>query len=187
MQPPYTNLETAPYSISSEFLSQVLKPYKPHTTYLKSASILSVQPATTTNGSITATANFQIPESCYIDDTGHFNSVEFNICLNQILYTAVGHSVEQKLFAQVAPEWNAVLNYNYQHFLTYQLIHMLILKIEATFKKQIPSAALFQAELHLHRFFQRSGILFMQANINFSHAGEVKAKGSTLTSFQPNS
>ena len=37
-------------------------------------------------GLISAKGRFSIPDSCYIDDTGHFNAVEFNICFNQLAY-----------------------------------------------------------------------------------------------------
>jgi len=45
---------------------------------------------------------FAIPESCYIDDTGNFNSVEFNICYNQMLYYAVAKSVREKVLEPFA-------------------------------------------------------------------------------------
>ncbi|NET17718.1 MAG: hypothetical protein F6K08_35290 [Okeania sp. SIO1H6] len=39
---------------------------------------------------------FSIGESCYIDDTGHLNAVEFNICYNQLLYVAIAWGCDQQ-------------------------------------------------------------------------------------------
>ena len=38
---------------------------------------------------------------CCIDDTGHFNSVEFHICYNQTLYYTVAKSVQERLVRPV--------------------------------------------------------------------------------------
>src|SRR5437868_7116844 len=74
-----------PLPIADEFVCAILKPYRAHAIYLKSAAITHVhdgtaaQDASGTPPLITGTGRFSIAESCYIDDTGHFNAVEFNI------------------------------------------------------------------------------------------------------------
>ena len=70
--------------IGPEFLSRVLKPYREHCCYLKSANFQHHK----TGGiqGLTLHGQFSIDDSCYIDDTGHFNAVEYNICFNQIAY-----------------------------------------------------------------------------------------------------
>ena len=82
----------ATYETDRELLSLVLRPYKMHCRYLKTADLEAAQdPGPTVAG------NFEIDESCYIDDTGHFNSVEFNICYNQLAYYLIAKSVQEGL------------------------------------------------------------------------------------------
>jgi hypothetical protein len=72
-------------------LDQVLECYKPHCRYLKKITVSAA------GGVVTAGGEFGIGESCYIDDTGHLNAVEVNICYNQMLYFAVAESVRDRL------------------------------------------------------------------------------------------
>ncbi|AOY79796.2 hypothetical protein BJP36_07510 [Moorena producens JHB] len=44
---------------------------------------------------------FSISESCYIDDTGHFNAVEFNICYNQLFYVALAQACSKHLLSSL--------------------------------------------------------------------------------------
>jgi (3R)-3-[(carboxylmethyl)amino]fatty acid synthase len=69
-------------------LDQVLECYKPHCRYLNKVTV---------SGDVTASGEFGIGESCYIDDTGHLNAVEVNICYNQLLYFAVAVAVRDRL------------------------------------------------------------------------------------------
>ena len=84
-----------PANISKDFIDDILKPYRKHAQYLKSAELTHFQDkcSCATKGKdaglITAKGRFSIPESCYIDDTGHFNAVEFNICFNQLAYVCL--------------------------------------------------------------------------------------------------
>ncbi|MEO1375818.1 MAG: FcoT family thioesterase, partial [Cyanobacteria bacterium J06635_10] len=57
------------------------------------------------NLSLPPTTDFSIPESCYIDDTGHFNSVEFNICYNQLFYIIIAYLIKNQLL-EVMKDWN---------------------------------------------------------------------------------
>ncbi|NER31346.1 MAG: hypothetical protein F6J89_27955 [Symploca sp. SIO1C4] len=79
-------------------LAEVLKPYKTHCKYLKSAEVIQ-EGEPQNGGRVIGKCEFEIPESCYIDDTGHFNSVEFNICYNQMMYYVIAKSVKEKLMA----------------------------------------------------------------------------------------
>jgi FcoT-like thioesterase domain len=73
-------------------LARVLRPYKPHCRYLQSATI-KFKPGQSGARHPSCIGEFEIPESCYIDSTGHFNSVEFNICYNQLFYYAIAKLV----------------------------------------------------------------------------------------------
>jgi FcoT-like thioesterase domain len=75
----------------SETLAAVLRVYRPECRYVKSVIL-------TDNGSLASgRAELAIPESFYIDDTGHFNAVEFTLCYNQIAYYVVAKSVKEGL------------------------------------------------------------------------------------------
>ncbi len=76
-------------------LERVLLPYRANCHYLKSAQVAGGEPAE--GGRLMAACEFEILESCYIDDTGHFNAVEFNICYNQMLYYLLAKSVQSRL------------------------------------------------------------------------------------------
>ncbi|NJR65313.1 MAG: hypothetical protein HC772_08340, partial [Leptolyngbyaceae cyanobacterium CRU_2_3] len=62
--------------VSQELLDTFLAPYKEHCRYLKRAQFQSPVISTGREQSWLINGDFAIPESCYIDDTGHFNSVE---------------------------------------------------------------------------------------------------------------
>jgi hypothetical protein len=80
----------APIEISPAFVADILSPYKAHARYLKTAEIASFREKSSDDKGKGALAKgvgrFAILESCYIDNTGHFNAVEFNICFNQLAY-----------------------------------------------------------------------------------------------------
>ena len=50
---------------------------------------------------ITGKGRFSIPESCYIDSTGHFNAVEFNICYNQLAYVLFAGCINAGVMGKV--------------------------------------------------------------------------------------
>jgi hypothetical protein len=75
---------------------------------------------------LTASCDFEIPESCYIDDTGHFNSVEFNICYNQMAYYTIAKAVKEKLVAPFS-SWSS------EDYWTRQLADFLITDFRSAF------------------------------------------------------
>lgn len=85
------------YPTDPELLARVMQPYQSKgCVYLKEALIEVASPSAEGCG-VSADCRFEIPESCYIDDTGHFNSVEFNICFNQMAYYLLAKAVKDKL------------------------------------------------------------------------------------------
>ncbi|MFI2641547.1 FcoT family thioesterase [Streptomyces sp. NPDC018610] len=84
------------FATDEELLEQVLKPYRLNCQYLKSA-VVKLTDRAGEAGRVSASCEFEIPESCYIDDTGHFNSVEFNICYNQMMYYVIAKAVKERL------------------------------------------------------------------------------------------
>lgn len=62
--------------------------------YLKNAQIR-------TEGAFVAGSGvFSIQESCYIEETGHFNAVEFNISYNQLFYYTLAAAIRDSLLEQ---------------------------------------------------------------------------------------
>jgi len=70
---------------------RVLSPYRSHAKYLRSAEVR------TEGEVVTAMCRLAVEESWYIDSTGHFNSVEFNICYNQVAYYLIAMTVQEHL------------------------------------------------------------------------------------------
>jgi hypothetical protein len=118
-------------STDQELLEQVLRPYRPHCRYLKSVEVTAAgEPAE--GGRVSVTGGFEIPESCYIDDTGHFNSVEFNICYNQMFYYLAAKSVAAGLVRPFS-------GWTMADFWRRQLSDFLIVDFRSTFRRAISS------------------------------------------------
>ncbi|MGW1892240.1 (2E)-enoyl-ACP glycyltransferase [Streptomyces sp. NPDC002004] len=112
------------YPTDEELLARVLSPYKQHCKYLKSAQV------TAADGLSSARCAFEIPESCYIDDTGHLNSVEVNIAYNQMMYYLVAKSVKEGLLAGFE-------NWTLDDFWRHQLPDILIARFASNFRRPI--------------------------------------------------
>jgi len=112
--------------VQDEFLARVLAPYKPHCRYLKTAIVDHGEgwPLCRISGT------FEIPESCYIDDTGHLNAVEVNICYNQMLYTLYAIGIDRGLIP-------AMRDLTLDKYLQRQLPDVLIHKIDMAFRSPI--------------------------------------------------
>lgn len=178
-----------PMEISDAFIARILKPYRENAKYLKSARILDYcepfsDPALKDNNELVSIeGTFSIPESCYIDDTGHFNAVEFNICFNQLAYVLFGKCIQSGIFHRVVFDWEQRVNLSYESFLKYQLSSMFIAKIEGNFLKQLDSK-LFQARLTINRIMWTAQTAFVYTKISYSDAKGVRSKGGVLLAFR---
>lgn len=86
-------------TVSQEYLEHTLDCYLPHVRYLRSARVECGEvgePFESELGNCLAVARgeFSSRPPWYIRDTGHFNSIEFNICYNQLAFVLVGQCVE---------------------------------------------------------------------------------------------
>jgi hypothetical protein len=115
------------YPDDPDLLAAVLRVYRPHCRYLRSAVLAA--PAGRGVG-IQVGGEFEIGESCYIDDTGHFNAVEFNICYNQLAYFLIAKSIKERLLPDF-DEW--VLG----DFWCRQLPDILITDLRSSFRRRI--------------------------------------------------
>jgi FcoT-like thioesterase domain len=174
-------------AISKEFIADILKPYRTHAQYLRSAELTHFQDKSSTAtkgkdaGLISAKGRFSIPCSCYIDDTGHFNAVEFNICFNQLAYVTFGKCLEANMLKNLRLEGG---NVSFGDFKRHQLANMLIVSIESRYYKMLKSDD-FAAELTINRISASAGAYFVFTSITFSDAEGVKAKGTVLLAFAP--
>jgi hypothetical protein len=111
-------------STDAGLLAQVLRPYRKQCQYLRLVHIDKG------NSEVAARGSFAIPESCYIDDTGHFNAVEFNLCYNQLGYYLIAKCVEDQLLPAFA-DWSLA------DFWERQLSDILIYRLSSRFKRFI--------------------------------------------------
>jgi hypothetical protein len=147
--------------------ARVLRPYKPHCRYLTSAEVWVRPDAPAPLG---ASCCFVIPESCYIDDTGHFNSVEFNICYNQITYYVLAKAVQDHL-------WTVFDTWTMEDYWAKQLPNILILSMQTRFRRQIRSrGAGFQGEIEFSRRRLSRDTLFLGSQCRFwdDHGGSCE-------------
>jgi hypothetical protein len=169
-----------PVEMSAEFVADILRPYRANAKYLQSAQITQVRGSDRPAKGVpmlTAAGSFSIPESCYIDDTGHFNAVEFNICYNQLAYAMFGKCFE----TGIVPKLRFLTPGEYRQ---HQLQSCFIVSLESRFLKQMQGGA-FRGELVLNKLSWVSGMLFCFTEITFSDCEGVKAQGSVVLAFNP--
>nr|WP_209310524.1 FcoT family thioesterase [Streptomyces spiramenti] len=106
-------------------LDRALRPYKRHCLYVRSARVEAGA-----GGALTVHSRLSVPESCYIDDTGHLNAVEVNICYNQMMYFLVAKAVKEGLHPALA-EWTL------DDFWQRQLPDILIARFAGNFRRPV--------------------------------------------------
>jgi len=158
-------------TVDPQFVSNVLSCYFDHTTYLKEVSVtqhgLGMNRLGGHKPAISAAGAFRITDSCYIQSTGHFNAVEFNICFNQLAYVLYAHCFATGYFQETMPEWGDRLNhFNPASFEKNQLSSMLIVNISSTFKKEIRSGQ-FHGELEIGKVRAKGNCMFSKNHVSF--------------------
>ncbi|MFJ6074762.1 FcoT family thioesterase [Streptomyces sp. NPDC093065] len=128
-----------------DLLARVLTPYRDNCQYLKSAEVVL---GGSEEGVARALCEFEIEESCYIDSTGHFNAVEFNICYNQMFYYIAAKAVQDGLFAPF-DRWSM------QDYWDRQLPDILIAKLASSYRRGIHTSR-FQGEITLEKVVERA-------------------------------
>ncbi|GLS25304.1 FcoT family thioesterase [Marinibactrum halimedae] len=152
--------------ISQSFKARVLSPYRDHCRYLKEA----VFSATSTKATeMLMEGEFAIADSCYIDDTGHFNAVEFNICFNQIAYTHLAYCIKHHLIEELN-------DYDISSFFQKQLSNFLIVNISSQYLSEL-NAKYFKGLFGIHSIRKRSQYTFMKTYCEFEDEHKGRAKG----------
>jgi hypothetical protein len=184
-----TNMKTEPRSEGmrqridgdAALLSRLLTPYKPHCKYLKSVSLEyesdSVNgPARLDRGPISAHGEFSIPESCYIQDTGHFNAVEFNICYNQIAYYLSAECIRHELL-------KGVLAWNLEEYFQHQLGSCFISTFSSTFHKPMKSQRFIGRMDLLAATSTSRGHVFLETEVRFGYDENWLSEGTVRLAF----
>lgn len=176
-----------PIAIADEFTAEILKPYRENATYLKAAEIVEVNDKTAIAGTdqklIIGKGRFSIPESCYIDSTGHFNAVEFNICYNQLAYVLFAGCINAGVMGKVRAVQGAGIP-TMAEFKNDQLPAMMIVALESRYFKPLDSKD-FTAELSINKISAVGNAWFFFTTITFSDSQGVKAKGSVTLAYSP--
>ena len=150
--------------VSQALLDIFLSPYKTDCRYLKRAALQYPQRDETTGetgdqGVWFIKGDFEIPESCYIDDTGHFNSVEFNICYNQLFYVLIAYLIQNRLIS-------AMSDWDLESYKRHQLSDFLITKFSSTFRRPVNSDA-FQGVLSINKCAARNKLITVRTSCAF--------------------
>ncbi|MFS8198121.1 FcoT family thioesterase [Streptomyces sp. CWNU-52B] len=165
----------AEYPTDEDLLARVLTPYKAHCRYLRSAVVLAAG-----DGRAAARCAFAIPESCYIDDTGHLNSVEVNICFNQMMYYLVAKSVREGLLTGFA-------SWTLDDFWKHQLPDILIARFTSNFRRPVNPRA-FSGEMEFRSVTRRApagGDPFLHAETAYRYrdAASGRCDGEAVLAF----
>ncbi|MEQ1638823.1 MAG: FcoT family thioesterase [Methylococcales bacterium] len=156
--------------IDDRFVRKVLTPYRDHCTYLKKA-YFQQQEGTGVPGML-MNGEFAIAESCYIDDTGHFNAVEYNICYNQIAYVHLGYCIRNGLIPELA-------EYDTESFFEKQLSNFLIANISSGFQSLI-NAKHFYGTFGIQSLKKTAKCTFIKTYCHFHDDDNGKSKGEVM-------
>jgi hypothetical protein len=122
--------EATAYADDPALRAQVLRPYRTHCRYLADAEVREAE------NSVTASCTFDIGESWYIDDTGHFNAVEFNLCYNQAVYYLIAKCVKERLLGLFS-------SWTLEDYWQRQLSDILIVRYHSRFRRAIHGRRVF--------------------------------------------
>ena len=169
------------YRLEQAFLKKVLAPYPDHCQYLKSLLFSHQAPPAPASERDRqqaalkwpqAKGDFAIAESCYIDDTGHFNAVELNICFNQFFYSFIATCIKERLLKELH-------HFSLDDFFKYQLSNILIVRLCSSFRKAI-NARQFCGTLAIQSIRKNKRFVLLKTACTFfdQHQGFAEAEVS---------
>lgn len=152
---------------SHALFHQCMDPYRAKgCIYLKNAEI--------DTASLHGSGEFGIGDSCYIDDTGHFNAAEFIMCYNQLMYMT--------LCAGVAEHNPAFRDWTMEDWWQRQLPNVLIQEFSSRYSRPI-NARGFHGEFSVVEFDTsrlERGILKLRTEVSFTDDNGGRARGQVL-------
>ena len=160
-------IEPGPRPVPADLLARVLEPYKPHCRYLDRAGV-------TVAGELGSVARIDgelaIGSSCYIDDTGHFNSVEFNLCYNQLVYVLIAELVR-------TGDLPALPGLSLEEYFERQLPDVLIHDFSSKFRRPMRTDA-FRGTVELLDATRRSHFALLHTRVAFEDDGGGSSHGA---------
>jgi len=165
------------WEMSPERLARVLVPYRDNCKYLQRIAF-EYLPASAgvspdqSEASLTALGDLCITESCYIDATGHFNAVEFQICANQLMYALGAECTRLRLV-------RALASLDLDGFYERQLANVLITNVTSTFRRVV-NPRRFRGRLRLDRAYLMRERLFWECTITYSDDEHGLADGNIV-------
>lgn len=165
------------WEISPEILAEVLVPYRHNCKYVKRMWIeyLPVGDGVTADqseASIVGDAELTIEESCYIDSTGHFNAVEFQICANQLMYATFAECVRRRLV-------RSMLSLDLQGYWERRLPNVLITNVTSAYKKVL-NPRKFRGRHQLERSYLIKDRVFWEGTFEYTDDEGGLADGSIV-------
>lgn len=143
--------------VEPALLAKVLKPYKPDCRYLKRAWCEEPEPGA--DHLVRLSGELGIARSCYIEDTGHFNAVEFNISYNQLIYTLLGHCIDREMLADFE-------DLGLEDYLAKQLPDVLIHHFSSKFRRPM-SARAFRGQVEITETADRGRFVLVKTTCEF--------------------
>jgi len=153
--------------MEAALLARVLRPYKDGCRYLQRAEIEF--DAETPLAPVRLYGELSIERSCYIDDTGHFNSVEFNLCYNQLIYSLMAQCV-------AAGNLPAFAGMTLGEYFERQLPDVLIHCFSSKFKRPMDPRA-FSGVVTIQSAVRRGGFILLDTRCSFHDAGKGSCSG----------
>jgi hypothetical protein len=153
------------WEMSPEQLARVLIPYRDNCKYLKRISFehlpvsADVSPDQS-EASLVALGELSVPESCYIDSTGHFNAVEFQICANQLMYALGAECTRLRLL-------RAMASMDLEGYYERQLSNVLITNVTSAFRR-VMNPRRFRGRLQLDRAYLMRDRVFWECTLVYS-------------------
>ena len=157
-------------AVQEGLLEEILAPYKPNCRYLKRAVFESRNERSNSPPWLArALGEFAIDESCYIDDTGHLNSVEVNICYNQIMYVLFARCVQGGILPVMS-------HMTLEEYTRRQLPDVLIHGYSSTFKSPIDASS-FHGEMGVISAANRRNFILFKTYFRFWDDAGGRAEG----------
>ena len=117
---------------------------------------------------------FEIPRSFYIDETGHFNSIEFNLCYNQLIYSIMA----QCCASRILPELDIPLD----EYLRRQLPDVLIHDFHSKFRRPLDPRR-FRGSLTVRSAHSSRRFVLLKTTTEYSDGKGGVAQGAVSIAF----
>lgn len=165
-----TSTDSAPAAATAAdvaLLARTMRPYASKgTVYLRRAQVAR------RGGTVVGAGEFAIERSCYIEDTGHFNAVEFTISYNQLAYYTLAVAIRDRLIPELA-------GWSMDDYWARQLPSVLISRFATHYRRPIDPRS-YTAELTVGEmtFRNRSRPLYtLRTGVEFADAAGGSAVG----------